>query len=92
MRGAVRCALFGANQNAGAAKSREIMRLFDIGPLGPQWPLPSRLAENPLVSMIRSMGSLWTLRTMTRELQEHAYELGLIPFVPAARGDTDGAN
>ena len=26
-----------------------------------------------------------------RELQEYAYELGLIPFVPATRGDTDGA-
>ena len=85
------CALFGVSQSAGAAKSREITRLFDIVPLDPRWSLPSRLADNPLVWMIQINGVIVDIRTMPRELQEEAFRLGLIPFVPPARGDTDGA-
>jgi hypothetical protein len=29
---------------------------------------------------------------MARERQEHAHELGLIPLVPAAHEETDGAS
>jgi hypothetical protein len=90
MRGADLCTLFDVSQSAGAAKSREIMRLFDIVPLDPRWTLPSRLAENPLVWMIPVNGMIVDMRMMPRELQEQACELGLIPFVPAAHGGTDG--
>ena len=78
------CALFGVSQSACAAKTREIRRIFDIGPLDPRWSLPSRLAENPLVWMILVNGVMVDMRTMPCELQEQAYELGLIPFVPGA--------
>jgi hypothetical protein len=84
------CALFVVSQSAGAAKSREIIRVFDIVPLDPRWSLPSRLADNPLVWMIPINGVIVDMRIMPRDLQEQAYELGLIPFVPAAHGDTDG--
>lgn len=84
LRGVDLCALFDVSQSAGAAKSREIMRLFDIVPLGPRWSLPSRLADNPLVWMILVNGVMVDVRMMPRELQEQAYELGLIPFVPGA--------
>jgi hypothetical protein len=84
VRGHDLCALFEVSQSAGAAKSREIMRLFDILPLDPRWSLPSRLADNPLVWMILVNGVMVDMRTMPRELQEQAYELGLIPFVPGA--------
>ena len=56
-----------------------------------RWTLPSRLAENPLVWMIPVNGVIVDMRMVPRELQEQAYELGLIPFVPARRGATDGA-
>ena len=92
VRAADLCALFGVSQSGGAAKSRDIMRLFDIVPLDPRWSLPSRLAENPLVWMIPVNGVIVDMRMMPRELQERAYALGLIPFVPAARGETDGAS
>ena len=86
------CALFRVSQSAGAAKSREIMRLFDIGPLDPRWSLPSRRADNPLVWMIQINGVIVDIRMIPRELQEQAFQLGLIPFVPPAREDTDGAS
>jgi hypothetical protein len=76
------CALFGVSQSACAAKTREIRRVFDIGPLDPRWCLPSLVAENPLVWMISVKGVLVDMRTMPRELQEQASQLGLIPFVP----------
>lgn len=76
------CALFRVSQSACAAKTREIRRIFDIGPLDPRWSLPSRLAGNPLVWMILVNGVMVDIRNMPRELQEQAYELGLIPFVP----------
>lgn len=79
------CALFGVSQSACAAKTREIRRIFDIGPLDPRWSLPSGLAENPLVWMVLINGVIVDLRTMPRELQEQAYQLGLIPFVPGDR-------
>ena len=84
LRGADLCTLFGVSQSAAAAKSREIMRLFDIVPLDPRWSLPSRLADNPLVWMILVNGVMVDVRMMPRELQEQAHALGLIPFVPGA--------
>ena len=86
------CTLFGVSQSAGAAKSRGIMRLFDIVPLDPRWSLQSRLAENPLAWMVPVNGVIVDMRMMPHELQEQAYALGLIPFVPATPGDTDGAS
>lgn len=76
------CSLFGVSQSAGSAKAREIMRLFGIDQLDPRWCLPSKLAENPLVWMITVNGAIVDMRTMPRALQEQAYELGLIPFIP----------
>jgi hypothetical protein len=86
------CACFSTSQGAGAAKSREIMHLFDIVPLDPRWTLPSRLAENPLTWMVRIDGMIVDICMIPRELQEQAHALGLIPFVPAVQGDTDGAS
>ena len=76
------CALFGVSQSACAAKTREIRQIFNIGPLDPRWCLPSTLADNPLVWMIPVNGVIVDIRTMPRELQEQAHQLGLIPFVP----------
>ena len=83
---------FGVSQSAGAAKSRGITRLLEIVPFDPRCTLPSRIAENPLVLMLSVNGMIVNVPTMPRELQEQAYEVGLIPFVPAARERTDGAS
>lgn len=82
VRGHDLCALFEVSPSAGTAKSREIIRIFDIVPFDPRWTLPSRLADNPLVWMILVNGVMVDIRTMPREVQEQAFELRLIPFVP----------
>ncbi len=48
----------------------------------PEWTLPSMLDRNPLVWMAEVNGYLVDLRTMPREVQEIAFEKGLIPYIP----------
>ncbi len=56
-----------------------------MGPLSPEWTLPSRLADNPLVWMLQINGVIINIRQAPVELQQLAYEKGLIPFIPAER-------
>ena len=44
---------------------------------------PSRLADNPMVWMLQVNGLLVDIRHESLELQQAAYEQGLIPFIPA---------
>ena len=86
MNGRDLCAQFGVSQSAGSAKSREIIRRLGIVPMDPRWSLPSRLADNPMVWMLTLNGVIVDVRMMSREIQEEAHRLGLIPFIPADRG------
>jgi hypothetical protein len=54
-------------------------------PFHPDWCLPSRLEDNPLVWMLEVNGLLIDVRHAPREVQVEAYEQGLIPYVPADR-------
>ena len=60
-----------------------------MGPMSPEWTLPSRLADNPLVWMLEVNGLMIDIRQAPAELQRLAYEKGLIPFIPAKRSDAD---
>jgi hypothetical protein len=82
MRGADLCAAFGVSASAGAAKGREIMRMFGIGQLDPRWCLPSKLPDNPLAWFVEINGFVVDARRLPREVQEEAHRRGLIPFVP----------
>ena len=46
----------------------------------------SRMEDNPLVWMAEVNGFLVDLRHAPREVQEIAYEQGLIPYIPADQG------
>lgn len=77
------CGLFGVSQSAGSAKAREIMKLLRIIQFDPQWCLPTKLADNPLVWMLQVNGVIVDVRMMPKDVQEEAHRLGLIPFVPS---------
>jgi hypothetical protein len=49
--------------------------------------LPSLVEKSPLVWMAEVNGLLVDLRNMPREVQEIAFEDGLIPWIPADRKD-----
>lgn len=74
---------FGIAESTGQNKSKEIRTMLKMSPMSPDWTLPSRLADNPLVWIIRINGLAIDIRDAPVEYQRIAFEKGLIPFVPA---------
>jgi hypothetical protein len=79
------CELFGIGKSTATAKARGIEKLMGISYLDPRWSLPSRLDDNPLVWMLTVNGFAVDIRTAPLELQEEAFRLGLIPYIPGRR-------
>ncbi len=78
----------GVGESTGQAKSKLIRDLLGMDPLDPNWTLLSHLDSNPMVWMLNVNGMLVDVRHLTRDLQEIAFEKGLIPYIPADRIDT----
>lgn len=73
----------GVSTSTGQSKSREIRKLLNIGQLDVQWTLPSAMDDNPLVWTVElDNGLVIDLRTAPRELQEAAFQQGIIPYIP----------
>src|SRR5918994_159470 len=80
------CGEFGVSQSTGSAKARAISDALKLGPaFDPEWTLPSMLDKNPLIWMAEVNGYLEDLRSAPREVQEIAFEKGMIPYIPADR-------
>ena len=80
---------FGVSEATGSAKSRAIRDLVKIHPLDPEWTLPGRMDENPLIWMLEVNGLIMDIRRCPREVQQVAFGKGLIPYIPADRS-TEG--
>jgi hypothetical protein len=76
---------FGISESSGAAKLAAIRRMLKIQQLDPNWTLPSRLDNNPMVWMLEVNGFMMDVRHAPREVQEIAFNKGLIPYIPADR-------
>jgi hypothetical protein len=81
------CGAFEVGESTVHAKARAIEKALGTHPFDPQWTLPSVAEKNPLVWMAEVNGLLVDLRDMPREVQEIAFEDGLIPYIPADRKD-----
>jgi hypothetical protein len=79
------CAGFGVSPSTGSAKARTVIEALGTNRMDPAWMLRSLADQNPLVWMAEVNGMLVDLRTMPREVQEIAYEKGMIPYIPADR-------
>src|SRR5271157_4392529 len=77
--------VFGVSESGGHGKSLAIRRMFGIGRLNPDWTLPSRLGDNPVVWKVWVNEQLVDIRQGSREKQEAAFHKGLIPYIPADR-------
>jgi hypothetical protein len=75
----------GTSPSSGAAKLAEIRKMFKMYQLDPNWTLPSRLEDNPMVWMLQVNGFMVDVRHAPREVQEIAFNKGLIPYIPADR-------
>jgi Domain of unknown function (DUF6398) len=76
---------FGVSEATGSAKSMAIRDLLRIDRLSPEWTLPSRMEDNPLIWMLKVNGLITDIRLCPREAQVVAFEKGLIPYIPADR-------
>ena len=76
---------FGVSVATMQAKAKVIREGLDLVPFHPDWSLPSKMDDNPLVWMFEVNGFLLDLRLAPREAQVAAYERGLIPWIPADR-------
>jgi hypothetical protein len=79
------CAAFQVGESTVHAKARTIENALGIESFDPQWTLRSLAERNPLVWMAEVNGLLVDLRDMPREVQEIAFEDGLIPYIPDDR-------
>lgn len=64
-------------------KSKQIRDALRINLFDHRWTLPNRLAENPALWLVEAGGLVVDARTLPRALQEQAFNLGLIPYIPA---------
>lgn len=78
---------FGIGESTGQNKSKEIRDLLKMGPMSPEWTLPSQLGENPMVWMLQVNGLIVDIRGMPIEVQQMAFDKGLIPYIPAERNE-----
>jgi len=77
---------FGISQSTAGSKAAEIKKLLHIGVFDPEWTLPSKLGENPMVWMFEtSNGFIFDARYASRAVQEDLFNAGQIPFIPADR-------
>lgn len=75
----------GTSPSSGAAKLAAIRKMLKIYQLDPNWSLPSRMDDNPLIWMLTANGFLMDIRDAPRGAQEVAFEKGLIPYIPTTK-------
>ncbi len=80
---------FGISPSTGATKLKDIRTMFRIHRFDPRWTLPSKMDDNPFIWMLEINGFPLDMRYAPRELQEVAFEKGLIPYIPAERAEAD---
>jgi len=86
LRGEDLARLYGVAPSTAANQGRKVRDLLGMYPGDPNWCLPSFMDANPLVWMLSINGFIMDIRDAPREVQQMAYEEGLIPYVPGERG------
>jgi hypothetical protein len=79
---------FGISSGTGQAKSKAIRTMLKIHAFDPQWTLPSKIDDNPMMWMVKlNNGMIADVRHLPRHIQVEAFERGMIPYIPADRGE-----
>ena len=74
---------FSISKSTAGNKSKKIRELLKIQQFDHHWFLPSRIENTSMAWMITLNGFIVDARKLSREIQEIAYEKGVIPYVPA---------
>ena len=76
------CAKIGVSQGTASRYATQIRDRLGLWHFHPDWCLQDLAAENPLLWIFEADGLLVDLRELPQEVQEEAFRLGLIPYVP----------
>lgn len=76
-------AALGVKSQTMGNKGRLITDTLRIGQFDPEWSRQEIIDRSPLTWLIQVDGLLMDARRLPREIQVEAFELGLIPYVPA---------
>jgi hypothetical protein len=76
---------FGVAESTGQGKSAMIRKLLKIRPFDWHWLLPSQMDSYSIIWTLSVNGFMIDIRRAQREVQEMAFEKGLIPYIPADR-------
>jgi hypothetical protein len=80
---------FGIAASTGQAKSKLVRDTLNISQFSPEWSLPSRMDNNPLIWMLSVNGLLMDIRHAPLGAQVEAFRKGLIPYIPGHQEDSD---
>ena len=72
------CSRMGVSKQTAGSHAKKISGMLGTYQLDPNWCLPSKLDNNPLAWTLSVNGLMVDIRRMPREVQEIAYEKGLI--------------
>lgn len=70
------------SKSTGGNKSKEVRDILKTFQCDPNWYLPSEMDNNPMAWLISVNGFMIDARNAPRQIQELAYEKGMIPYIP----------
>src|SRR5437764_10714214 len=76
---------FGVAESTGQGRAKAIRDLVKIRQFDFRWMLRQRVEESPMAWMIEVNGFIVDARRLKREVQEEAFQKGLIPYVPGVK-------
>jgi len=78
---------FGVSSSTASSKAAEIKKMFKIDYFNTEWMLPEHIENNSMVWTIMIDGFFVDIRDMPLEIQEQAFEKGIIPYIPGERNE-----
>jgi Domain of unknown function (DUF6398) len=79
---------FGIAASTGQGKSKLVRDTLKMRQLDPDWCLPSRIEDNPLIWLLSVNGLLMDIRQAPLGAQVEAFRKGLIPYIPGHKEDS----
>jgi len=80
---------FGIAASTGQGKSKLVRDTLNMRQLDPDWCLPSRVEDNPLIWMLSVNGLIMDIRHAPIGAQVEAFRRGLIPYIPGHKEDSE---
>jgi hypothetical protein len=80
---------FGVAESTGQGKSKAVRDAMNMSYYDSTWCLPSRIDKHPTAWLVSVNGFIIDVRQAPREIQEEAFDKGLIPYLPTEDDSDD---